>query len=194
MRALSNDELKEFIEKNVDNINNSRFDILYDNALFTLSGSSTNAVKQLTEVLFKAGINPLLNMKEVPDYFLFLSEVKELEVPDNIEGIGASAFCGCKNLTKISLPKSLKYIDNNAFALCPQLRVINLPNTLEVIGQYAFQGCSSLKSLRIPKSVRKIEHNAFYQMSAYFEIIYEGSSREWDNICHTPISNITFEG
>lgn len=42
--------------------------------------------------------------------------IEELMIPEGVTMIGSHAFCDCKSIRIISLPKSLKYIDERAFA------------------------------------------------------------------------------
>ena len=65
-------------------------------------------------------------------------------VPDEIDGypvvaIEAGAFQFAP-VTKVVLPKTIKFIDSWAFDGCIYLDEINLPERLEYIGRYAFSG------------------------------------------------------
>lgn len=64
-----------------------------------------------------------------------------LEIPAEIEGcpvtrIGNLAFCGCSNLTDVTLPESVTAIEDGAFNLCVNLKNVTLPNRL-----YHHRGC-----------------------------------------------------
>ena len=89
----------------------------------------------------------------------------------------SSAFQGCRNITEIVLPTTLKRIGNSAFAYCTNLKkvvfgdklttlddhVFNdtaiesiiLPLRLEKIGDKEFFNCNKLHSVFIPESVTK---------------------------------------
>ena len=73
-----------------------------------------------------------------------------------VDGIGYKAFDNCTNLTSISLPSSMNYIDDRAFRNCSGLTSISIPNSVTYIGSYAFSGCSSLTTVTIPNSVTHI--------------------------------------
>ena len=76
--------------------------------------------------------------------------------------IGNSAFYKCKDLTKVSIPESVKIIDIWAFRDCSGLTSITIPNSVTSIGNGAFSHCVGLKYITIPNSVTSISHSAFY--------------------------------
>ena len=68
--------------------------------------------------------------------------------------IGAYAFGGCKSLSSITIPNSVKEIGKGAFWDCTRLTSITIPNSVEIIGAFAFGGCYNL-SEEIIKLLRK---------------------------------------
>ena len=77
-----------------------------------------------------------------------------------VKTIGSTAFIN-SNLSKITLPNSIKVISHHAFAECLSLSSINIPDSVKVIGHYAFEFCKALSSICIPDSVTKIQEQAF---------------------------------
>lgn len=57
-----------------------------------------------------------------------------------VEGIQSDAFFGCKNITKITFPKSIECIEQNCFNECTKLKSIAFLGTPDYIDAYAFQG------------------------------------------------------
>jgi uncharacterized protein YceK len=49
------------------------------------------------------------------------TELTEVILKDGVEFIGSAAFQGCKKLTLVDLPASIKTINPQAFCLCPML-------------------------------------------------------------------------
>ena len=90
-------------------------------------------------------------------------EVDEYVVPESVETVAERAFADCENLTKVVLPKGLKYLCPFAFAGCPALTLdLNLPSVLETIGDFAFWSCKSLSGeLVIPEGILEIPTAAF---------------------------------
>ena len=94
------------------------------------------------------------------------SNIKEINIPNNIIIIGDSAFSGCNALTSLTIPNSVTSIGDGAFYNCNALTSLTIPNSVTSIGDYAFSVCSALTSLTIPNSVTSIGDSAFYNCNA----------------------------
>ena len=88
----------------------------------------------------------------------------ELSLPVKLTTIGESAFDGCVNLKKVSIPEDsiLEEICEKSFYECINLIEINLPQSLKSIGMSAFEGCVELGKIDINKNIKKININTFY--------------------------------
>lgn len=91
------------------------------------------------------------------------TKITNVQFPSTLEEIGSSAFSSCKSLMcEISLPHSLKRIENSAFSSSAIKGNLALPESLEYIGGSAFSSCSGLTgSLTIPSGVHVIYSSAF---------------------------------
>lgn len=98
--------------------------------------------------------NPLLEEIEIPN-----TKIRTLNLP-NIKHIGWNAFENCKNLTEITLPKTIEYIKPKAFKNCSSLYKISIPN-IDIIQNSTFENCTALQELILPKSLVSIEECAF---------------------------------
>lgn len=101
--------------------------------------------------------------------------MKEIIVPSTYKNYAITSMCcfyvdgalidggfqGCPYLEKISLPESIKIINDNAFAYCSSLKEIKFSSSLEYIGSGAFRDCITLKEIVIPSSVTYIGRHAF---------------------------------
>lgn len=65
------------------------------------------------------------------------------------------------NLKEYEIPEGVEIIGANAFGFCSNLRKIKLPSTLKEIGSWSFESCSLLTKIIIPQSVTKIRMNPF---------------------------------
>lgn len=193
-----NKELKDFIIKYEEEINNNEWDKVYDNIPTTFRGD-------LTSILLETGINPLPYMNEIPEYFAKGSQVSITQIPENIKSIGDYAFSNCRSLTSITIPNSVKNIRYRTFSDCTNLTSITIPNSVTSIGSSAFSNCISLTSIEIPDSVTSIGSHAFNDCSSltgitipssvtsigwgafsgcpYLKLLrYKGTRAEWENI------------
>lgn len=93
-----------------------------------------------------------------------LSGCKNLEsvtIPEEVTKIWGSAFYGC-SLNSVKLPSTLQTICKLAFYGCDQLSEITIPESVKFIEESAFESSTELKSVMLAKgSVPKIEENAF---------------------------------
>lgn len=104
--------------------------------------------------------------------FAGCESLTEIIIPEGITELTAT-FTGCKGLISISLPNSLRYInDENSgkrsffcagdiFSGCKSLKSVKLPEEIEVIGREAFKDCISLTNIEVPKNLKLIMKDAF---------------------------------
>ena len=113
--------LKEFIEKYRDKINNKKFEEVYGSADYKISYEN---IGKLTDLFYKFEVDPLKYMSKVPITYAYRSSIKSIVIPSNIVSIGNGAFKDCTSLTSVTIGDG----------------VTNM-------GAYAFYGCISLKSI-----------------------------------------------
>ncbi|MGN1112967.1 MAG: leucine-rich repeat protein [Acutalibacteraceae bacterium] len=102
------------------------------------------------------------------------SSVTDAAVNDGTVTIGDSLFEGYA-ISSVSLPDSVRYIGDNAFAECVNLGSITLPSGLETIGSGAFSGCTGLTAVDFPPTVTEIGFGAFSDCTEITEITVPGS-------------------
>ena len=88
-----------------------------------------------------------------------------LEIADGTKTISNAVFSDYNNLIGISIPASVKFIEDNAFKNSPNLKSVELSEGLISIGNSAFSGCTKLHNITIPDSVTEIGSFAFYNCS-----------------------------
>lgn len=152
-----NDKLKDFIEQNIDLIEENKFEELYSK-IPTYQVTSYSFICGLSLALLKAGINPLQYMSTVPKYFLFESNVATIDVPVGVQQIDNDAFAYCEQLTEVSLPEGLSVIGDAAFYMCSNLTTLILPSTLTQIQDGAFGWCDKLVNIHFRGTVDQWLH------------------------------------
>ena len=98
----------------------------------------------------------------------------EINVPEQIGDfkvlkIGDNVFKGQSNLTKITLPNTIKVIGNSAFSGCTGLVSLNIPDIVNAIGGYAFEDVK-LDQLSIPSE--DILKNTFGVLNGFTGKVY----------------------
>ena len=133
------EKIKNILSKpeNIKALNNNNFEHIYEDIKNSDSFYPT-LIPKVTEMFYKAGLNPLLYMKEIPEYFLSDSKgTTQINIPTNIKSIGWESFSGT-NIINLIIPEGVEVIDSNAFGFCQSLTTIKLPSTLKEINRMVF--------------------------------------------------------
>lgn len=88
------------------------------------------------------------------------TSITSVVISSGVEDISHQAFEGCEKLSQVTLPNTIKEIDNSAFKNCTSLTQIQLNAGLKEIATGAFEG-TALTSVVIPQGVVTIGNNAF---------------------------------
>ena len=143
-------EVKEFIEDNIDLIEDRAWDQIYDNARFNLDSESTGG---FTLVMLYIGEDPLETLDYIPEYYLSDANIESFNIPNHILELSEGCFS------------------------YSSLKEITIPDSVTTIGMYAFYECPQLKRVVIPSSVQNIEGNSFYPFDGVI-VCKEGSAAE----------------
>lgn len=73
--------------------------------------------------------------------------VTSLDLQLHVDTLRRMQFMGCTQLASLSLPSTLRYIEDECFRNCPMLTQISLPANLEALGDNAFCGCQFLTDI-----------------------------------------------
>lgn len=114
-------------------------------------------------VLFSADMTRLL-------LYPTLDESRTYTVPDGVAEISSGAFSAASNLTSVTLPSSLRLIDDYAFFGCHGLEELIIPEGVSEIGVQSISCCSSLAHVQLPESLRIIRKDAFFYSPSLTEI------------------------
>lgn len=183
----------------IDALNNNDFQAIYKR-LEDEDGNITYLkdlnVPAFTEMLFKAGIDPLPHLEEIPYYFATNMGIESIKIPEGITRIDESAFLKCKKLKYVTLPNTLEVISTNAFRECESLEEIRLPKSVQILGDNIFFYCTSLKKIYIESPLEEdyVGEDIFDRCLVLKDIYYGGDITSWGNLnrdsIHTPPKTI----
>lgn len=91
---------------------------------------------------------------------------KHITVPDTVKKIDDLTFYGCENIETIDLPEGLVDIGDCAFTLCHSLNIREFPKSVKKIGKSAFLG-AGITSLDLPQGLEYIGDSAFSAANLY---------------------------
>lgn len=154
------------------------------------TGQYTFAYSGVESVKFNEGIEFLGAFAATPTYstnsylFLYCDNLKKVELPSSLKGIGQYTFAYCSSLEDITLPANLELIGQNAFrgsglksftvpanvtilynyilAECPNLTSVTFHDGITELKQYVFKASAQLTDIVLPTSVTKIGSDCFY--------------------------------
>lgn len=168
--------LKEFLEKNIELIEENKFNELYkkaENDLYFSQGIGT-----LTRALLAANIDPIEYLSDIPYCYLYGdSNITEFVIPDKIKVVNSCAFCNCSQLHDVIFGTDVALILYGAFDGCSELTNVTLNDGLVDIGQYAFHG-TNIEKIFIPATVSRINVTAFPK-SITLEVLPGTYAHEW---------------
>ena len=114
-------------------------------------------------------------------WYLYISQINRVILPNNLKNIGNNAFYNCSGLASINIPNSVTSIGTYAFFNCLGLTYITIPNSVISIKEGAFAYCSNLSSITIPNSVKTIGVYVFAYCYNITSIIVEDGNTNYDS-------------
>lgn len=89
---------------------------------------------------YKGFGNPYVEEIVLPDTIVKIIGPSPYEIDCSHTGI----FQGCSNLKEINIPENITYIANAAFKNCNSLKKIIIPSSVTEIGNWVFEGCDDI--------------------------------------------------
>lgn len=173
---------KEFIEKNIDLIEQKQWDEFFK-----------NCPAGVASTLYDADIDFMSEMHRVPRAaFYDCDDIKNINIPDGVITVEDYAFYNCSSLTSAIIGNSVTSIGGSAFYDCSSLTSIIIPNGVTSVRDFAFSNCSSLKSITIPDSVTSIGYEAFNNLGSDVLINFNGTKEEWKKIYNSKAFTNTY--
>lgn len=84
-----------------------------------------------------------------------------ISVPDSVKRIEERAFCNCQSLSGFTMPSEISYIGESAFFQCFALTSVTIPGTNPTIERYAFSGCHGLTTVNLSEGVTSLSYGIF---------------------------------
>lgn len=115
--------------------------------------------KELTKVVFD-GTNKLKTIGS--SVFFNCSKLETFRVPKTVTTIASGAFKGTQELKTVEFENGsvLERIGTGAFADCG-ITHITLPESIKLIQELAFDHCTNLTEIKLPKNLQEVEKGAF---------------------------------
>lgn len=141
-------------------------------------------IQNITRLIVEGGVTTLgdnilyYSYSDNSGYHSFHPNLREVELPEGLSYIGASAFCDSPELTEVKIPSTVTKIEQSAFSRCTGLTKIELPPQLEEVGYSSFYGCSGLTEITIPSSVKIIRSGAFERCTSLESVTLSEGIRE----------------
>jgi len=131
----------------------------------------SDLVSEVTAKLVEANIPFLSYMtKIVPFMFADDCSIPEgFKIPANISEISDYAFTNNANLTRLTLPNTVKAIGDGVFMDCGNLEELKLSDNLTIIPSNLISNTDSLTHISIPASVQELEEGCF--STTYFTTV-----------------------
>lgn len=95
------------------------------------------------------------------DAFYNNKQITKVTIPSTVKEIGEDSFCQMDSLQIVSFGDSLVSIGKQAFCYCTKLENAILPSTVKEIDESAFAQAYSLKAISLGQSLTKIGNEAF---------------------------------
>lgn len=108
------------------------------------------------------------------DPYLDIWKSSRIYTKDDV--LTASMFACCDNLITVSLPKTVKTVEEDLFNGCYHLKTVEFPEVSE-LGGHMFYDCPSLEKVDLPKSVTKIG-DAFFCCANHLKEVSMPSVKE----------------
>ena len=120
------------------------------------------------------------------------SAVESVVIPEGITDLPADLFYGCKKLTTVELPSTLRTINNFAFADCTSLNNVDIPKSVKTIGNNAFSGTKSLTKCTLHEGIQTLRGNIFWNSALTSVYIPKTLSTTDSPFANSNITDVTF--
>lgn len=153
--------ISELIKKNKNLIQAQDFNTLFEE-LQNYPNLKINYITGIRSLLEEAGYDVLNNVKALyKGMYSHDNGLKTFIIPPHIEWLESEVFYADRNLTRVDIKAPIVGIPNGTFKNCTALFDITLPKTIRFIGDEAFKYCS-FNQFIVPVGCNDIGDCAFY--------------------------------
>jgi hypothetical protein len=131
--------------------------------VWEIGGEAFYANENITSVVIPEGVT-IIRANEITETNPWLGTYIRYE----------GAFQGCKKLVQVTLPSTLRSIEQSTFRNTALTTVV-IPKGVTEIRENVFEGCAGLTSVTIPNSVTKIDSGAFFACASLASITIPNS-------------------
>lgn len=102
-----------------------------------------------------------------------------ITIPGSVRNIDDHVFSWCRRLEKVIIEEGLETI-GTSFGQCTSLMEIIFPTTLKKISGFAFSGCNNLKKITFLGDALALDENAFHSVDA--TVYYPNGNTTWTEL------------
>lgn len=143
------DKQKYLLKNNIDYIEHNEFQELFDKL-----GESDRS--EMSQILLNAGIDFLIYMNTIPERtFGSQWQLDSITIPSSIKRIDQAAFFGCKNLQHVIIEGSNVEVDSFAFGGCSTLSDVQFNTSVKFSAMNPFSYNYELDTFTIQKVINQ---------------------------------------
>ena len=120
-------------------------------------------------------------MKKISDMaFMNCDQLTRVSMPISIRSVGAYAFADCDTLENVILPANLYSIGGHAFYSCDSFTIIEVPNSITALGAFAFANCKNVKTVTLGNATTTLGRNSLAGLHSLTQITLPASVEQID--------------
>ena len=151
--------------------------VILNEGLETIENKAFEKCKSIEELVMPSTLQSIHSLA-----FYCCRKLKAIKLNNGLNYIGEYVFHGT-NLTTLTIPGSVKFIEANLFGYSTTLKELVLEEGIERIKRKGCFGLAGLERVRIPSSVRSLGEEAFSCCYSLKEIVLPEGVREIGDKC-----------
>lgn len=112
-------------------------------------------------------------------YYANYKKDSSFTVGSGVTTIAYSAFTN-RYLTKLTIPSSVKTMEEGAVYECSNLKEVKIFEGLKSIKEYCFTFCPNIQTVYLPKTLQSIGFGAFCGSGELKNVYFSGTKAQWD--------------